>query len=131
MNLYLAYTSSNCLVSQDSSNICSVCDYKAEFLHYDGICYKECPSGYFNNSYLKQCRPCDTTCFTCNAKLYNNCLSCTGSLYLVESIGKCVDNCEKYGLTKSVSVSNKCVACNKITLSILNISFFLNLLLPY
>lgn len=106
-----AYTASNCLVSSDNTTICSVCDTKAEFLHKDANCYSICPLGFFNDTYLKQCRPCDSTCYTCSAKLVNNCLSCTGLLYLVKSLNICVNNCEQYGLTKSVSISNVCVPC--------------------
>ena len=97
------------MVSSDNANICSACDTKAEFLHKDATCYSTCPQGYYNDAFLKQCRPCDGTCFSCSGKLFNNCLSCTNLLYLVQSLNICVDNCEQYGLTKSVSISNVCV----------------------
>lgn len=58
---------------------------------------------------MNQCRSCHPTCYKCTDRFDNNCIACTGDLYLNPSFKTCVDNCESWGLTKSISEKNLCV----------------------
>ena len=72
------------------------------------MCYSDCGIGYFADNYFKQCRKCHETCYTCSGKYNNNCLSCTGEYYYIQSRRICVKNCQEYGLVISSEKSNTC-----------------------
>lgn len=101
------FSSSKCRYSSDNVNTCLICKNN-QFLNSDGKCYSSCPSLTYGDETLLQCRPCDSTCYTCSGKYYNSCTSCTGNLYLVKSLSVCIESCEEYGLTKSIYEANVC-----------------------
>lgn len=101
------YSSSKCRYSSNSSNNCLICKDN-KFLHKDSDCYAECPKTFYGDIKLQQCRSCDTTCYTCFGKYFNNCLSCIGDRYLVKHLFICVLDCEEYGLTISLDEPNVC-----------------------
>ena len=105
-------TTTKCLYPANVNDDCILCPTATPWLHtIDGLCYLTCPQGFFGNTKLNQCRPCHSTCFTCTDSLATTCSSCTGSLFFNSSVKKCVDNCQQYGLTKSISVGNLCTTC--------------------
>lgn len=58
---------------------------------------------------MNQCRPCHSTCYTCDGFTNTSCISCTGDLYLNPNIRACIPNCEFYALTTSLTIPNMCV----------------------
>ena len=98
----------NCSIARDDNSKCLKCVNSRKYLSAFDTCVSDCSPNYYNDDYLSQCRPCDETCYTCTDKYYNNCTSCTGVYYLVESLNICVLNCEEYGLTAQVDVPNLC-----------------------
>ena len=117
-----SYLSSKCLIASDNLDNCILCPFNFPYLHLDGKCYSKCPQGYYADNYLKQCRECDSTCYTCNGYLSTNCTSCTGTLNLVPNLGICVNSCEAYGVTLSSSLNNTCIVfnCTSILVNPLN-----------
>ena len=81
-------------------------DEEIYLLISDGTCHSDCSPNYFGNDLINQCRPCDSSCYTCNGKEPNQCLSCTGNLYFYDKEKTCIENCEIFSLTKSVSLIN-------------------------
>lgn len=63
---------------------------------------------------MNQCRPCDSTCYTCNGFTNTTCLSCTGDLYFNPNLFACVENCEFYALTASLTKANLCTLFDAI-----------------
>lgn len=109
--LFLAYTSAICQVSGDNNDNCLKCPSSNKYLTQLDTCVANCGTKYYGDDYLQQCRNCDSSCYTCNGKFYNNCTSCTGSLFLVPSKSICIPNCQDYNLTTWVSVPNMCGPC--------------------
>jgi hypothetical protein len=105
-----AYNSQFCKLSSDINYNCVSCLDSRKFLLSNSTCTSDCGIGYFGDTYLNQCRTCDSSCLTCNGKRSNNCLSCTGSLYLIPNLSICTPDCEKYKLTKSLATPNLCVS---------------------
>ena len=102
------YSSFNCQIAHSSSDKCLICKTPNKYLKIDDLCYSDCSPNFYNDEYLNQCRQCDDTCYTCSGKYENNCLSCIGSYYLVESKNLCVLNCEAYNLTAQIDIPNLC-----------------------
>ena len=95
---------------------CIRCPDNLKFLHQnDGLCYNDCPKYFYENTKINECRPCHSTCATCTDKIFNSCVTCEGKYNLVTSLSICVENCEAYGLTKSVTIANTCVPCKYVT----------------
>ena len=110
----LGYQAFVCSISQDNGSYCVKCSETTPYMHLDKACYAKCPTGYFGDDYDKQCKPCHSSCLTCNGLTSTSCTSCGGSNYLVPDKKLCDFSCEKYGLTKSNSVSNLCTLCKHI-----------------
>ena len=102
------FDSKQCIVPRNSDDKCLSCGSLKPYLKDDDECYDNCGTNYFADNYFKQCRLCDETCFTCFGKYYNNCSSCTGEYYYIESKHICVTNCQEYQLVVSNSKPNTC-----------------------
>ena len=107
-NSCLIFNTQNCRVPRDSEDNCLLCFPNKPYLKDTDECVDDCRPYYFADEYLKQCKKCHSTCYTCSGKRYDNCLSCTGDYFLIESLHICVPNCQEYGLIISTSVDNKC-----------------------
>jgi len=55
---------------------------------------------------------------------YNNCLSCTGDYYYIESLHICITNCQEYGLVVSTKKENTCEEL--LTESYITVPVYLN-----
>ena len=103
------FDSNECIVPRTSDDKCLLCASNHPYLKEDDdLCHSDCGYYYFADSYFKQCRKCHETCYTCFAKNYTNCLSCTGEYYYIESLHICVKNCQEYGLVISNTKENTC-----------------------
>ena len=104
----IIFDSQNCYIARNSDDNCLICNLLKPYLKDDDNCYLDCGPNYFGDDYFQQCRKCHYTCFTCFAKFHNNCLSCTGIYYYIESLHICVTNCQEYGLAISKTKNNTC-----------------------
>ena len=102
------HDSVKCIVPRTSEDKCLLCASSNPYLKDDDECHYDCSPYYFADTYFKQCRKCDMTCYTCFGKRYNNCLSCTGIYYYIASLHICVTNCQEYGLVVSNTTANTC-----------------------
>ena len=107
-NTCFIFDSQECIVPRNAEDKCLLCSSNKPYLKYDDNCYSDCGPNYFADNYFKQCRECHETCYTCSAKNYDNCLSCTGEYYYIESLHICVTNCQEYGLVISTEKENTC-----------------------
>ena len=101
------FESEECSIPRTGEDKCLVCNPNY-YLKDDDKCYKDCSPNYFADKYFQQCRRCNYTCYTCFGKYFNNCLSCTGIYYYIESLHICVTNCQQYGLVISSKYNNTC-----------------------
>ena len=107
-------TMTKCEYPGDISDKCITCPPKEQHIFpEDGTCMATCPIGYYNDSIINQCRKCHSTCYTCYNFTDTSCLSCNQTangeiLRLVEHLGKCVPDCEVYGLTVMKSDNYRC-----------------------
>ncbi|EAR95046.2 TNFR/NGFR cysteine-rich region family protein (macronuclear) [Tetrahymena thermophila SB210] len=94
--------------SGGNSNNCLSCQGSLFFNSQSNSCVSPCPDGYYANSTGNLCSTCDPKCKTCSGNTLNNCLSCSGSLYLYGNT--CVADCPsgKYQNTNN----NTCSSCN-------------------
>ena len=61
----------------------------SQFLLSDGSCANSCPSGYFENTALQDCQPCqDSLCAVCSTSLGAKCELCKGQ-NILNSNGAC------------------------------------------
>ena len=118
------FDSVECIVPKNSSDSCLLCAANHPYLKDDDKCYDDCSPDYFADTYFKQCRRCNFTCHTCFGKKYDNCLSCTGIYYYIESLHICVTNCQEYGLVVSKKLNNTCEEL--LTESYISVPVFLN-----
>jgi hypothetical protein len=66
------FDSEECKVPRTAEEKCLRCGAQRPYLKDDDKCYLDCSPYYFADDYFKQCRNCDTTCYTCFGKKYNN-----------------------------------------------------------
>ena len=118
------HDSQQCSIPRTPEDKCLVCGSMKPYLKDDDNCYLDCSPNYYADDYFKQCRACNYTCYTCFGKYYNNCLSCTGIYYYIESLHICVTNCQEYGLVISNKTNNTCEEL--ITESYITIPVYLN-----
>jgi proprotein convertase subtilisin/kexin type 5 len=59
------------------------------YLHIDGTCVYDCPSGYYEDSSTMTCLPCVAPCATCESATH--CNSCIENWFLYGTT--CVDEC--------------------------------------
>ena len=98
-----------CLYPGDTKDTCIMCKDEEKYIHpVDGLCKKECPTGYYKRDDMNQCRPCEETCYKCDWMFEFNCTECIGDRYLVRSEKRCVQKCEEYNLTASNITNNLC-----------------------
>ena len=96
-----------CHINRDENENCLKC-LNSQYLNHNDKCVDNCSPNYYGDDYLLQCRPCDPTCYTCNGKLNNQCLSCTNPYYYIEELHICIENCQVYNLTEEKDVPNRC-----------------------
>ncbi|KAL4476413.1 hypothetical protein ABPG74_010146 [Tetrahymena malaccensis] len=97
----------NC-VSPGNMNSCTSC-IGQKYL-YNNQCLSSCPSGTYSNQSNNQCLPCYSSCSTCNGPNANNCLSCSGSLFLDSTTNMCNSQCpDSFYANKQ---NNQCSKCN-------------------
>ena len=118
------FDSQQCYIPRTEDEKCLICGSMRPYLKDDDNCYSDCSPYYFADDYYKQCRRCHYTCYTCFAKKHNNCLSCTGIYYYIESLHICVTNCQEYGLVISTKINNTCDELS--TESYISIPVYLN-----
>ena len=117
------YDSQECYIPRNEEK-CLICGSTKPYLKDDDQCYSDCSPYYFADDYFQQCRRCHYTCYTCFAKKHNNCLSCTGIYYYIESLHVCITNCQQYGLIISTKLNNTCAELE--TESYISIPKYLN-----
>lgn len=87
---------SNCF-SCVNSTWCSICNSGYSVLSVAGSlvneCVSICPLGYYQNTSIYWCLPCDTNCNSCINR--TECRACRSNYYLLSLNGNttCVDNC--------------------------------------
>ena len=123
-NLCDIHDSQECYIPRTAEDKCLVCGSQRPYLKDDDKCYSDCRPNYYADDYFQQCRSCNFTCYTCFGKKYNNCLSCTGIYYYIESLHVCVTNCQEYGLVISTKLANTCEEL--VTESSITIPVYLN-----
>ena len=107
-------TMTKCEFPGDISDKCITCKpLEQHIFPEDGTCMATCPIGYYNDSIINQCRKCHSSCYTCYNYTNTSCLSCGNNtknepLKLVEHLGICVLNCQKYGLTNMTTDNHRC-----------------------
>ena len=103
-----------CEVYSNKEKQCFQCKENNQFLNkwvdeFDEECYSDCPPTLYEDPLVNQCRRCHVTCYECTNEFYNNCTSCTGSLYFNFKENTCIPNCQTAGLTRSLTKPNICV----------------------
>ena len=76
-DLTLEYTCSfPCLMcNEDEPDVCTSCNLVEGYaILYENICYEECPTGTYYESFA--CKPCDSKCKTCTYLSPTWCTSC-------------------------------------------------------
>ena len=106
--------SSLCKIYSDSLKQCYQCKEENVFLNkwldeFEEKCYYDCPVTLFEDPLMNQCRRCHETCYECTNESYHDCTSCTGELYFNFQENTCIPNCQKAGLTRSLTKPNTCV----------------------
>ena len=107
-NTCVSFISENCKVPRNQEDDCLLCSFNKPYLKENDLCYGDCGPKFYNDVYLNQCRKCADICYTCSGKYNNNCTSCTGIFYYIESLHICVPECQEYGLVKSTKIKNTC-----------------------
>ncbi|EAR90505.2 zinc finger lsd1 subclass family protein (macronuclear) [Tetrahymena thermophila SB210] len=126
---YLTQTNNN--ICQPCHNSCKTCDGPNNnncqsclalslFQQSSKTCVSQCnPNQYQNNSDPNNliCSSCDPSCATCSGPNNNNCVTCTGSLFLYQN--QCISNCPKkyYNNTQNnqcTQCDSSCYTCNGI-----------------
>ena len=118
------FDSTECIVPRTGDDKCLRCASSKPYLKDDDICYDDCSPNYYADDYFKQCKKCEATCHTCFGKYYFNCLSCVDPFYYIESLHRCVENCQEFGLVISNKTKNTCEEL--ITASAISVPVYLN-----
>ena len=103
-----------CEVYSNTEKQCFQCKENNKYLNrwvqeFGEECYNECPPTLYEDPLINQCRRCHETCYECTNEFYNNCTSCTGTLYFNFKENTCIPNCQVAGLTRSLTKPNICV----------------------
>lgn len=85
--------SSNCLTCQTNNSTCTSCETTTpKFLHLSS-CYEECPEeGFFEDTTVHECTPCQTGCAMCSTSAAV-CERCKDGYQLDRTLGTCVLAC--------------------------------------
>jgi hypothetical protein len=81
----------NCLNCTGVANNCSLCE-KGYYRTNDSICRLDCPPGFYK-ALDRKCKPCHSSCWTCNGSGDSDCTSCRRPT--VFHTKKCLDKCPK------------------------------------
>ena len=109
-NMCLEVSVTKCRYPGDISDNCISCPDENPYIYPpNGNCVKDCGVRFYPRDDMFQCRDCHYTCYECWGYEYNNCISCTDDLYLVEEFHICIPYCLDYGLVASTIIPNYCV----------------------
>ncbi|XP_041465657.1 proprotein convertase subtilisin/kexin type 5-like isoform X2 [Lytechinus variegatus] len=75
------------------------------FLSDDNSCVRECPHGYYKDSFFQMCRQCSPLCRSCEAN-ENSCTSCIDGAVLRGS--QCITRC----MDSEYMVNERCLPCH-------------------
>ncbi|EAR90500.2 zinc finger lsd1 subclass family protein (macronuclear) [Tetrahymena thermophila SB210] len=92
-----------------NSNNCQSC--QAPNLFYQAsssTCVQSCNTDQYKNTINQTCSTCNSVCATCSGPNNNNCLSCTGNLFLYQN--QCLPNCPN-GYFNNIN-NNTCNLCD-------------------
>ncbi|CAG9331567.1 unnamed protein product [Blepharisma stoltei] len=100
-----------------NSQMLCVTNCGPSYYNYDSsattkVCLSKCPDGTYLDAANYYCRPCDSSCATCNGKNANNCLTCpsAGTIYFT-SDNKCLSSCTpQYNFYNTTSVRYECIS---------------------
>lgn len=99
-----------CLSCDDLCEVCSGSNQCLQcttgYVLENGKCLMECTDGFYKDSSVNTCKPCDTTCKTCNAALPTSCLTCPPDT--LHQLHSCVTTCDT-GYYKS---EDSCLPCH-------------------
>lgn len=93
--------------SESSCTECGTKDVNQVLFLHGGECKASCPSGFFGDKDLKECKPCNSACSSCAGPSPSGCVSCSKGYYrLGAPVGACVTSCPEgkfyYGLEMPV-----------------------------
>ena len=103
-----------CETYSNTDKQCLQCKENNQYLNrwpdeFGEVCYSDCPPTLYEDPLINQCRRCHETCYECTNEFYNNCTSCTGTLYFNFKENTCIPNCQAADLTRSLTKPNICV----------------------
>ena len=103
-----------CETYSNTDKQCLQCKENNQYLNrwpdeFGQECYADCPPTLYGDPLINQCRRCHETCYECTNEFYNNCTSCTGTLYFNFKENTCIPNCQAAELTRSLTKPNICV----------------------
>ena len=103
-----------CEIYSNKDKQCFKCKENNQYLNkwvdeFGEECYTDCPATLYEDPLINQCRRCHETCYECTNEFYNNCTSCTGTLYFNFKENTCIPNCQEAELTRSLTKPNICV----------------------
>ena len=103
-----------CEIYSNKDKQCFQCKENNQYLNkwvdeFGEECYTDCPPTLYEDPLINQCRRCHETCYECTNEFYNNCTSCTGTLYFNFKENTCIPNCQAADLTRSLTKPNICV----------------------
>ena len=103
-----------CEIYSNKEKQCFQCKDNNQYLNkwvdeFGEECYTDCPPTLYEDPLINQCRRCHETCYECTNEFYNNCTSCTGTLYFNFKENTCIPNCQTAELTRSLTKPNICV----------------------
>ena len=103
-----------CEIYSNKEKQCFQCKDNNQYLNkwvdeFGAECYTDCPPTLYEDPLINQCRRCHETCYECTNEFYNNCTSCTGTLYFNFKENTCIPNCQTADLTRSLTKPNICV----------------------
>ncbi|KAL4493949.1 hypothetical protein ABPG72_021966 [Tetrahymena utriculariae] len=118
-SLYLATSGNICLtscISSDDSQ-CLTCILPKYYQSLTGQCLNNCNTNQYQDDSSATCLNCNSNCESCFGGALNNCLSCSGSLFLDLSTNSCVQNCpvtyyQNPANNQCSKCNNSCTSCN-------------------
>jgi proprotein convertase subtilisin/kexin type 5 len=77
----------------------------------NGLCYLNCPSGYYGSTSTMLCITCSTDCLTCDGPFSDNCLTCVFPKVLIQKV--CYATCPTFTYSSScLPCDPSCLTCN-------------------
>ncbi|EAR88128.2 zinc finger lsd1 subclass family protein (macronuclear) [Tetrahymena thermophila SB210] len=93
-----------------SNTQCMSCTLPKYYQQTSGQCVITCNINQYQDSSSATCINCNSSCASCSGGGQNNCLSCSGSLFLDLNTNTCVSNCPLSYYQNSLN--NQCSKCN-------------------